>query len=95
MGIIKWFNDKWNKPEEPKEKPTPHDDGEHVTMSPLSDIDRVTNYFASGGEIVDLSNKERLPNDGFASDSDLIQPFNQAHVGTKEGIARLARRDRR
>ena len=95
MGIIKWFNDKWNKSEEAKREP--HDDCEHATVPPLSDIDRdrVANYLASGGEIVDLSNKERLPNDGFASDHELMQPFNQAHTGIKQGIAKLAKGDRR
>ena len=61
----------------------------------LSDADRVTNYFASGGEIVDLSNKERLPNDGFVSDHELMTPWNQAHRGTKEGIRSLVARNKR
>ena len=61
----------------------------------LSEIDRVTNYFASGGEIVDLSNKPRLPNDGFPSDQAMMQPWNQAHTGTKKGLASMAKRDRR
>lgn len=66
-------------------------EGDLVKVEPpeieLSDIDRVTNYFASGGEIVDLSNKPRLPNDGFESDQALMTPFNQAHTGTKAGLA--------
>ena len=71
-------------------------EGDLVKVEPpeieLSDIDRVTNYFASGGEIVDLSNKERLPNDGFASDGELMHPWNQDHAGTREGIKDLGRR---
>lgn len=77
----------------------PKVEGNLVKVEPpevdLSDADRVTNYFASGGEIVDLSNKERLPNDGFASDGELMQPWNQAHTGTKRGLASLAKGDRR
>jgi len=65
------------------------------TSEPMMDeVSRVANYFASGGEIVDLSNKPRLPNDGFASDSELIQPYNQAHYGTKKGLASMGRRGR-
>jgi hypothetical protein len=60
-----------------------------------SDESRVASYIASGGEIVDLSNKDRLPNDGFASDGELMQPWNQAHTGTKRGLASLAKGDRR
>ena len=85
--FIKW---PWNKLKT---------EGNVVKVEPpeidLSDADRVTNYFASGGEIVDLSNKERLPNDGFASDHELMQPWNQAHTGTKRGLASLAKGDRR
>lgn len=77
----------------------PKTEGNVVKVEPseidLSDADRVTNYFASGGEIVDLSNKPRLPNDGFASDGELMQPWNQAHTGTKKGLASLAKGDRR
>lgn len=69
-------------------------DPKYPEPSPLSDVDRVTNYFASGGEIVNLENKPRLPNDGFAPDEELIQPFNQAHTGLKEGIAAKAREGR-
>lgn len=69
-------------------------DPKYPEPSPLSDVDRVTNYFASGGEIVDLSNKPRLPNDGFLSDQEMMEPFRQAHVGMKEGIAAKARERR-
>jgi hypothetical protein len=85
MGIVKWWNDRWNKPEEAaQESPKPV----------LSDIDRVTNYFASGGEIVDLSNKPRLENDGFPPDRELMTPFNEAHLGTKAGLASMVGRKR-
>jgi hypothetical protein len=57
----------------------------------LSDFDRVTNYFASGGKVIDVSNKPRLPNDGFPPDGELMQAFNEAHVGMKEGLSSLAR----
>lgn len=60
-----------------------------VERAPLTDVDRITNYFADGGEIMDLSNKPRLPDDGFPPDEDLIQPWNQARVGMKEGISNL------
>ena len=59
----------------------------------LSDDLRVRGYVASGGEIVDLSNKDRIPNDGFPPDSELLQPFNQAHKGTREGLITLGRED--
>lgn len=61
----------------------------------MSDADRVSSYVASGGEVVDLSNKDRLPNDGFASDHELMTPYNQAHTGTKQGLAAMAKGDRR
>jgi len=61
---------------------------------PIGDTDRVTNYVASGGKIVDLSNKPRKDNDGFLSDHELMTPFNQAHTGTKVGLSRLAKVDR-
>ena len=60
----------------------------------LSDADRVTNYFASGGEIVDLSNKPRIEGDGFPPDQELLTPFNQAHQGTREGLAGMVGRKR-
>jgi hypothetical protein len=86
MGIIKWFNDRWNKPEEaaqeaPKVEPEPV----------LSDFDRVKNYFASGGKIVDLTNRPRIEGDGFAPDHELLTPFNRAHEGTKAGLNSLVR----
>ena len=81
---IKW---PWKKPKV---------EGTLVKVEPpeidLSDEDRVTNYFASGGEIVDLSNKPRLPNDGFASDQELMKPWNRAHAGTKAGIKAMVGR---
>jgi hypothetical protein len=61
----------------------------------LSDEDRVAGYVASGQEIVDLSNKPRLPNDGFASDGELMKPWNQAHAGTKKGLSDLMKGGRR
>jgi hypothetical protein len=60
----------------------------------LNDATRVSRYVEDGGEVVDLSNKARLPHDGFAPDGELMQPWNQARVGIKEGIASIARRDR-
>jgi hypothetical protein len=99
MGIIKWWND-WKRkqleseaidtsavqsifdPNFKKFVQRPPDVG-------LSDEDRIVNYVADGGEVVDLSNKPRLPYDGFASDGELMQPFNQAHTGTKAGLSSL------
>jgi hypothetical protein len=91
MGIIKWWNDKWNKPTEvAQENPK-----ETVQDKPvLSDVDRVTNYFAKGGEIVDLSNKPRKDGDGFPPDQELLTPFNRAHEGTKAGLAGMVGRKR-
>lgn len=66
-----------------------------VNTEGLSDEDRIVNYFASGGEIMDLSNKDRLPNDGLPPDLELLQPYNQAHTGMKEGLANLAKGERR
>lgn len=60
-----------------------------------SDAQRVSAYVASGQEIVDLSNKPRIPNDGFASDGELMQPFNRAHTGTKKGLSDLMKGGRR
>ena len=110
MGLIKWWNAKFNKPAEMEVKPQENDkcqdcgaDAGHFShctgstvkrldVTLLSDEDRVTNYFASGGEIVDLSNKPRKPNDGFESDQDLMKPWNQAHAGTKAGIAAMGKK---
>ena len=73
-------------------------EGDLVKVEPpeieLSDIDRVTNYFASGGEIVDLSNKPRIEGDGFPPDQELLTPFNRAHEGTKAGLAGMVGRKR-
>jgi hypothetical protein len=91
MGIIQWWNDKWNKAEEAAQE-TPK---ETVQDKPvLSDVDRVTNYFAKGGEIVDLSNKPRKDHDGFPPDQELLTPFNRAHTGTRDGIAGMVGRKR-
>jgi hypothetical protein len=90
MGIIKWWNDKWNKPEEAKQE-VPAANPEPV----LSDEIRVGRYIDDGGEIVDLTNKPRIDNDGFAPDRDLLQPFNQAHEGTKAGLNALVRGGKR
>ena len=90
MGIIKWWNDKWNKPEEAKQE-VPAANTEPV----LSDEIRVGRYIDDGGEIVDLTNKPRIDNDGFAPDRDLLQPFNQAHEGTKAGLNALVRGGKR
>ena len=57
MGIINWWNDRRiSKPTEDVQE-TPKETAQEKPV--LSDIDRVTNYFASGGEIVDMSNKPR------------------------------------
>jgi hypothetical protein len=80
MGIIKWWNDKWNKPEEDiQDKPE------------LSDEVRVSKYMDGGGIVVDLSNKPRMKDDGFVPDHELIQPFNEAHTGTKAGLNSMIR----
>jgi hypothetical protein len=60
----------------------------------LSEVDRVTNYRASGGETVDLSNKPRKDGDGFPPDAELLTPFNRAHQGTREGLAGMVGRKR-
>lgn len=61
----------------------------------LDEVSRITNHFASGGEIVDLSNKPRQPNDGFPSDQSMMHPWNEAHTGTRSKLANLAKGDRR
>jgi hypothetical protein len=79
-----------------EEKPKEKEDG-YIDEPPeiiLSDIDRVTNYFAKGGEIVDISNKPRKDHDGFPPDQELLIPFNRAHQGTREGLAGMVRRKR-
>ena len=91
MGIINWWNDR-KKKEEPVETQPKSKAAWELPTEELSDFDRVTNYFAKGGEIVDISNKDRLPNDGFPPDSELLTANNQAHAGTREGIAELGRR---
>jgi len=90
MGIIKWWNDRKAKPTEAVQE-TPKD----VSVRVLSDEDRVTNYFASGGEIVDLSNKPRIEGDGFPPDQELLTPFNRAHEGSKAGLNALMRGGKR
>lgn len=89
MGLIQWWNDRKAKPTEAVQE-APKDVPERV----LSDEDRVTNYFASGGEIVDLSNKPRIEGDGFTPDQELLTPFNRAHEGTKAGLAGMIGRKR-
>jgi hypothetical protein len=99
MGIIRWWNDVWNKPSEivedrrkPSEKIQDFIENPIAQDKPLSDIDRVTNYKASGGEIVDLTNRPRKENDGFAPDNELLHPWNEAHTGMKDGLMRGGRR---
>jgi hypothetical protein len=86
MGIVKWWNDKWNKPTEAAQEPL-----RVPPESILNDIDRLKGYVAHGGEVVDLSNKPRMKNDGFAPDHELMTPFNEAHRGMKEGLMRGGR----
>ena len=92
MGIIQWWNDRKAKPTEAVQE-TPKETSQEKPF--LSDIDRVTNYFASGGEIVDLSNKPRIEGDGFPPDHELLTPFNRAHEGTKAGLNALMRGGKR
>jgi hypothetical protein len=75
MGIIKWWNDVWNKPA--------------VKVDPvLSDAIRVNRYVEDGGEVVDLTNRPRIKGDGFPPDQELLHPWNEAHRGMKEGLMR-------
>jgi hypothetical protein len=60
-----------------------------------NDADRVEYYHASGGKIVDLSNKPRIEGDGFPPDHELLTPFNRAHTGTKAGLNALMRGGKR
>ena len=90
MGIIQWWNDRKAKPAE-----TVQEAPKAVPENVLSDDVRVKRYVEDGGEIVDLSNKPRLENDGFVSDRDLIQPFNRAHTGTKKGLSDLMKGGKR
>jgi hypothetical protein len=92
MGIIKWGW--WKKKEEdqislaeklPPDIPIP-EGAKPPRVEEQSDIDRVANYLANGGEIVDLSNKPRKDNDGLPLDHELLTPFNRAHTGMKAGI---------
>jgi hypothetical protein len=80
MGIIRWWNDVWNKPEKAAQEPS------------ISDEIRVGGYIQRGGEIVDLTNRPRKENDGFAPDSELLHPWNEAHRGMKEGLMRGGKR---
>jgi hypothetical protein len=61
----------------------------------MSEVERITNYFAKGGEIVDLTNKPRKENDGFAPDHELLTPFNRANEGTRAGLNALMRGGKR
>jgi hypothetical protein len=121
MGIIKWWNDVWNKPAETSQgfevgskAPTTRAGMEEMTRKlnpeikgepalPIgrekveikvfdNDADRVEHYKASGGEIVDLTNRPRKENDGFAPDGELLHPWNEAHRGMKDGLMRGGRR---
>lgn len=100
MGIIKWWNEKWNKPEEavqeaPKVEPALPIGWEKVEVKVFdNDAARVEHYKASGGEIVDMSNKPRENNDGLDSDYSLMKPWNRAHTGTKDGLAGMVGRKR-
>jgi hypothetical protein len=87
--MIKWGF--WRKQETP---PVVEEKTKEIVQEEpvLTDIDRVTNYFAKGGEIVDLSNKPRIEGDGFAPDHELLTPFNRAHQGTREGLASIVGR---
>jgi hypothetical protein len=89
MGIIKWRNDRKSKPTEAAQEIT-----KEKTEPVLSDVDRITNYFAKGGEIVSISkdNEQRRLNDGFAPDGELLHPWNEAHRGMKDGLMRGGRR---
>jgi hypothetical protein len=89
MGIIEWWNDKWNKPEEAAQEAP-----KVITEPILSDDTRVKRYIDGGGEIVDLSNKPRIEGDGFPPDQELLTPFNRAHEGTKAGLAGMVGRKR-
>jgi hypothetical protein len=104
MGIIKWWNDKWNKPTEvAQEQRKPSEIVQHFLDSEpiaqdkpvLSDDTRVKNYIDGGGEIVDMSNKPRKDGDGFPPDLELLTPFNRAHEGTKAGLNALMRGGKR
>ena len=102
MGIIRWWSDKWNKPSEtvedkrkPSEITKDFFDNPIVQEKPVSDEIRVGRYLDDGGEIVDLTNRPRIDNDGFAPDRELLQPFNQAHEGTKAGLNALVRGGKR
>ena len=92
MGIIQWWNDRRSSKTANEVPELPKETAQEKPV--LSDIDRVTNYFASGGEIVDLSNKPRIEGDGFPPDAELLTPFNRAHEGTKAGLAGMVGRKR-
>ena len=93
MGIIQWWNDR-KKKEEPVETQPKSKAAWELPEEKLSDSDRIAKYIADGGELADLSNKDRLPNDGFESDGALMKPWNQAHAGTKAGLASMIGRKR-
>lgn len=88
------------KPEAADPAPEPEREVELTTATiqateGLSDAMRVSRYIEDGGEIVDISNSERLPDDGFGSDQSMMHSWNQARTGMKEGIASMARRNKR
>jgi hypothetical protein len=89
MGIINWGF--FNRKEEPVEiAAKPSEIVQEQTTQ--SDYDRVHKYGAEGGHIVDLTNRPRKENDGFAPDHELLTPYNRAHQGTRDGINSLMRR---
>jgi hypothetical protein len=100
MGIIKWWNDRKAKSTEaaqeaPKVEPALPIGWEKVEVKVFdNDAARVEHYKASGGEIVDMSNKPRKEGDGFPPDHELLTPFNRAHEGTKAGLAGMVGRKR-
>ncbi len=89
MGIINWGF--WKRKEESVDIASkPEDVVQDLTT--FSDFERVSKYGADGGHIVDLANKPREKNDGFAPDHELLTPYNRAHHGTRDGINSLYRR---
>jgi hypothetical protein len=90
MGIIQWWNDRKRSDEPVEIAAKPSEIVQEQTTQ--SDYDRVSKYGADGGHIVDLTNKPRKENDGFAPDHELLTSYNRAHQGTRDGINSLMRR---
>ncbi len=61
----------------------------------LSDVDRVAEYRAGGGKILDLTNRPRKEHDGFPPDQEMMHPWKEAHTGMKEGLNRAMKGERR